>query len=352
VENNSGFHYYSGDYEDPYNCVESYGINDTRLIRKKQGFEGFEVLEHFELKDIPDDGLKRYLDTSRKIVIDNGACYGHFMTSWLYVLVRSIEHGQPLTVLFAQRPGGIELLLNHTSSVTEYLHEELTRRGHRVEYIEGDALYLNNFIHIKSPFGIQHERLKPVSDFLVENLSPSVIPASEKIYLSRGKVTTYNGNTLNYIPTDVGSDPDKLQSHREENQYGFSDRLDDEKKLEEYLKDLGFIILCPEDFTSYRDQLDRIASARILMSVTSSALNACLVLAPNTFVVELGTMLNTRMRPNGDVDIRFSEFHDHYKVQSSIRNNLHMFISNKNCKVADILNSIESNSSLKAFLSS
>jgi hypothetical protein len=237
------------------------------------------------------------------------------------------------------------------SSVTEYLYEELTKRGHTVEYSGDREFYINNFIHVKTPFGVRMELLKPVSDFLVENLSPSVVPASKKIYVSRGKITTLNGNRLQDIPEEAKTDLEKLKSFREQNQYGFSDRLDDEKALENYLKTLGFVIIYPEDFSSYREQLDTIASAKILMSVTSSALNACLVLAPNTFVVELGTLLHTRMRANGDIDIKFSEFHDHYKIQSSVRNNLHMFISNKNCKVSNIIESIESNESLKTFLS-
>lgn len=345
------FAYYSGDYEDPWNCVESYGVNDTRLISKRHDNEGFYILDHFEQKDIPDDGLKRYVDNTRKIVIDNTAVYGHFMTTWLYVLIRSIEHQQPLTIIFAQTPDHPDLILNHMSSVTEYLYEELTKRGHTVKYAGEEEFYINNFIHVKTPFGIRMELLKPVSDFLVENLSPSVVPASKKIYLSRGKITTLNGNRLQDIPEEVKNDPEKLKVFREENQYNFSDRLDNEKALEEYLQAMGFVIIYPEDFSSYREQLDTIASAKILMSVTSSALNACLVLAPNTFVVELGSMLHTKMRANGDIDIRFSEFHDHYKIQSSVRNKLHMFISNKNCKVSEIIESIESNKSLKTFLS-
>lgn len=350
------YRYYSSDYEDPYNCVESYPTHDIRLVRKHHTFDGFEVLDHVPLKDV--DSLpseaKKFIDPSRKIIINNLVTYGHMMQTWLYVLVRSLELAHPLTILLYAKPDSPDLLVLHTKGVTEYLYEELTKRGHRVEFIGEEDFYVNNFIHVKTPFWIRMESAKPVSDFLRENLDPLIRESrpTEKIYLSRGKVTTRDGHQLSEIPQEAKTSHEELQSFREANKYGSNTRLDDEQALEKYLQTLGFTIVYPEDFSSYKKQLETIASAKIVMSVTSSALYSCLVMAPNTFVIELNTPLPTVYRNDGTPDPKFLEVQDQYRVQSTINNKLHMVISNKTQKVADIIETIESTEHLKAFLSS
>jgi hypothetical protein len=309
---------YSEDFSDPDNCVASY--DQIKLLEKSAYSEGFEV---HEIQPF-DENIVSFVDDTRKLVIDNTGAYGHFMANWMYVLVRSIESGEPLTIVFYSKDKHPQQIKNGLVSVTKYLDKELTRRGHRVEYAETDKFYINNFIHVKTPFGIPVHDLKPVSDFLVENLSPQVPTATKKIYLSRRKVT-----------------------------YSFLDRIDDEEGLEEYVKTLGFEVVYPEDFDSYHEQLDKISEAKVLMSLTSSGLSASLVLAPETWVVELSSFMHVK---SGDpalengYDIRYSSFHDHYRVMSTVRNGLYLSISNREARLDKVVQHIESSGSLKSLL--
>lgn len=312
---------YSDNYDDPQNFVASYSIDQVRLLVKSDTSEGFKLQEAQNQNFDPE--IKSFIDDTRKLVIDNTGAYGHFMATWMYVLTKSIESGQPLTVIFYARDKHPEQIKTGLVSVTKYLDEELTRRGHRVEYAETDRFYVNNFIHVKNPFAPPIHNLKPVSDFLVENLDPQ-IQATEKIYLSRRKVT-----------------------------YSFIDRIDDEVALEEYLKTLGFEVICPEDFDSYHDQLNKIASAKILMSLTSSGLSACLVLDPNAWVVELSSFMHVKTDPlSNEYDIQYSTFHNQYKVMSMIRGSSYLSLSNMSSSTADMIKTIESNKQLKDLLSS
>lgn len=350
------FAYYSSDYEDPFNCVESYPAHDTRLVRKHHTYDGFEVLDHVpvdQIDSLPPE-VKKFIDPSRKIVINNLVTYGHMMQTWMYVLVKSLEIVHPLTVLLYSKPDSPHLLVQHTKSVTDFIYEELTRQGHRVEFIGEQDFYINNFIHVKTPFWIRMEALKPLSDFLRRSIDPAIRDAkpTEKLYLSRGKVTTVNGKSLEGIPDEFTNSHDSLQTFRESNKYTTNTRLDDEQALEEYLKTLGFKIMYPEDFSSYKQQLETLATARMVMSVTSSALYSCLVLAPNTFVIELDAPFPTVMGKDGKPDPRFFEVQDQYRIQSAINNKLHLSISNRNHKAAEIIETIENNPSLKALLSS
>jgi len=322
---NQVFEYFD-DFSNPESCLESYGLDSIRLLSKRRDNEGFYSTEPKDPDELSNSNLKKYIDDSRKIVIDNSVPYGHFIATWLYVLLKSIELEGSMTVLMYVKPNHPELVRYHTTSVIQYMEEELTRRGHKVEYVDAEEFYVNNFIHVKTPFTIKSEDLKPVSDFLVENLSPSIVPAQEKIYLSRGKGVKHS----------------------------FSSRIDDESALEDYLKTLGFTVLYPEDFKSYRDQLDRIASARVLMSITSSALYSLMVLAPHTLVVELPVLypLADYVNPDGTFDPRHSYFHDHYKHLSTIRSNIYLAISNKNSKTSEVVKAIEGNPTIKTLLSS
>jgi hypothetical protein len=323
--NNQVFEYFD-DWSNPESCLESFGPKEIKLLTKKRDNEGFYASKSIEVKDLPNSGTKRYIDDSRKIVLDNSVPYGHFIATWLYVLLRSIESEGPMTVLMYVKPDHPELVRYHTTSVITYMYEELTKRGHKVEYIDSDEFYVNNLIHVKTPFAIKTENLKPVSDFLIENLSPSAVQGQEKIYLSRGKGVKHS----------------------------FSSRIDDESALEEYLKTLGFTVLYPEDFKSYRDQLDRIASARMLMSITSSALYSLMVLQPHTLVVELPVLypMADNVNPDGTFDLRHAYFHDHYRNLATIRNNIYLAISNKNSKTSQVVEAIEGNLGLKELLSS
>jgi hypothetical protein len=178
-----------------------------------------------------------------------------------------------------------------------------------------------------------------VSSFLSDGLDYSKEP-TEKIYLSRGKTTTFNGNVNVRLDGDFQGAYEYASQIREENKYKFSNRIDDESLVEEYFKTLGFRVIYPEDIKSYKDQLQLIASAKILASITSSSLLASLVMAKGSSIVELSTPLN---------DGQQESVHTHYKLLSNTNSKMYLSISNSRV-ASELIDSIEKNSSVKTFL--
>ena len=327
-----------------YTLVES-EQNEVKLLRKDRNFdEGFSVEEVAEI----DPSIKSFTDDTRKIVFDNSAPYGHLTTSWVYVLLIELERlDGPATILFTERPDTRYMRVEHSSNLTEYLEERFTEKGHTVKYIDADEFYVSNFISFTVPIRNNSANMGIVADFFSEGLDYSK-PPTKKIYLSRAKTTTRKGNKKYRIRNAQELLKDELTSLRNNNIYQFSDRIDDEEALEEYLKTLGFTIFCAEDNDSYRDQLQLFASSKIVMSITSSGLSLCSVMSPNTLVVELVSPMDALGNRNQDAPT----FQDIYKNISTLKANLYLGISNRHGKAENIIRSIESNPALKTLLSS
>jgi hypothetical protein len=338
---------YSYDSDDLPHGALTYGASRVKLLTKSH-HEGFNV----EDVDHIDPQKKSFIDDTRKIVIDNSAPYGHIITTWMYLLLKELETSRrPTTVLLYKSPDTRHMRLEHSSNVSEYLYERLTKKGYKVVYIDSKEFYINDFTTFLTPISIRPGRIEVVSDFLSEGLDYSKEP-TEKIYLSRAKTTTFNGNQKIDIPEELVITEAEIKNIRNDNMYMFSDRIDDEKALEDYLKTLGFTIVYPEDIESYQDQLQLFASSKIVMSITSSALSLSLVMAPNTLLVELVTPMYVHPDRYGDLKRDQIEYHSHYRDMSTIRNKLYIGISNKYHSTSDVINSIESNASLKSLLSS
>lgn len=335
------------------NYTKYFGPEGVYHVEKILEGEGFAVADIVP-KDQQDPNIKAFVDPSIKFLFDNSYVYGHITTTWMYILLHQLEanKGSDFTVLIYRSPSEPGMKLNHMSGFTQYLEERLVALGCKVHYIEEPVFYVNNFVNLNdSNVFIRYGRLEIVADFFSEGLDYST-PPTKKTYLSRGKTTTHNGNTqVNLDLLAIDKSPEIIDEIRDTMIYQFSDRVDDEKALEDYFRDLGFDIVYPEDIPSYKDQLQLIASSRVLMSLTSSAMSPCFVMAPNTTVVEIATPLMTYIREDGTPHPEYLDFHDHYKILSSIRNSFYACIPNKHRSAKDVINTIENTLGLKALLS-
>lgn len=338
-----------------------YYPGDLRLAFKSKTKESFTVLSPGvgAVADIAaNPTIPVFNDHTLKILFDNSVAYGHLVTSWLSVLVKDLSKYQEeqITLIIYKNPDKPELYLESLTTVTEYIKERIEYLGHKVQFLDTDGVfYIENFICYEldeHEYHLQYklEDLKGVSEFLSHGLAKE--RPEDKIYLSRGKTTTSNGNVNTKLQGNEKLKKSSLDQAREDHKYHFTDRIDDEEALETYLKSLGFIVIYPEDFKSYTDQLHTISRARILMSITSSALSICLAMQPNTTIVELVTKLNTVMGQNGKPDPTHAIAHDHYWRQSTITNNFYVGISNESKSASQVIAAIESNKDIKSLLSS
>lgn len=332
---------------------------ESCLVFKDYALEGFQVnpenVNDLELKD-----AKYFTDSRYKILIDNTAPYGHFMTDWLYRLAKAIDtlpvSPENLLVLFHRSPEDGGLQLNHMATLTEFLANKLKSKGYGVDYGDTRYLHLTNYFHVYDPsynsYAPNFVYMPIVRRFLTEDITTSSY--GRKIYLSRSKTTTSNGNR--YVDINKSLDfslpmKDRLDQVRTKFQYRFSNRLDDEQRLEDYLKSLGFEILVPEDFDSYKAQLNYISEARIFASITSSGIYGAYVLNPNAAIVEFITPFGN-FDGDGEIIPSSATLEDSYRILAMIQGNRYVPVSNLSRKVDNIINQIESDPNLKALLSS
>jgi hypothetical protein len=330
----------------------------TRIVEKIHGQDGFRFIEKSDLGEFEQSTIKSFNDPRHKILFDNEVAYGHLVTDWLYHLLTQLEKfpdPNQVVILFNKPPFNPGQEMYHLSSITNYLVDKLGTRGYKVEYLDGHHFDISNLVEPINPPPALYSQIPPrvVSPFLKEGTTTANY--GKKIYLSRSKTTTPNGNKYVDLRDEIEKTElplkENMQKVREENKYRFSDRLDDELALESYLKTLGFEILIPEDFENYQDQLDKISEAKILMSVTSASLHAGMVLQPGSTIVELCTIMDI---PNGsDVEfmIRHGFFHEHYRSMAMIQKYPYIAIPNISRKTQDIIDYIESNPAIKKLLS-
>jgi hypothetical protein len=315
------------------------------LTRNTEG-PGF-VIKPFNEPKTEDFNIERIVSNKKKLFFDNSDPYGHILTLWLDMVLKELSlTEEKYVILFALESGSYHLVVENTSSLTKYLAKRFIDLGHEVEYLNSDNAIVNNLV-----FNIPNQissipSSSRVIDFLSHGLDYSGVP-TKKIYLSRGKTTTYNGNTNTPVPPDFAENSLDISEYRKNNQYKFSNRINNEKLVEDYFIGLGFTVIYPEDIDSFEDQLQLIASCKTVASITSSSLTACFVMAPNTSVVELSTPLEN----GGPVSIDNIGFdvHAHYKIFSDVGRKNYLSIPH-NRVALDLISSIETNPAVKGFL--
>jgi hypothetical protein len=263
---------------------------------------------------------------------------------WLRYALEYIKVNQKkITFVFALSPESPNQVVQRMSTITEHLVAKFKKMGHSVVFLDTNYAYVDNLVLYKETHNFDVGSISEVASFLSEDLESFEAPG-EKIYLSRGKTTTFNGNAyMHDISLIDPKNQEAIVSYRNDNVYRFSDRVDDEKLLEDYFKSLGFRVVYPEDFPTYLDQLQTISSARILVSITSAGLVSSMVMQPGSVVVELSTPLQE--------DSGTYRVHVHYRELSDVNRKIYISIPHR--RVAEeIVDGIEKNVPLKEFLSS
>lgn len=151
----------------------------------------------------------------------------------------------------------------------------------------------------------------------------------KKVYVSRKKVT----RTKSDLQLFGGLSKERLL-------FADDKRIDDEDKLEQFFKNLGFEILCPEDFGCFEDQIKYFDNVRVLAGVTTAGLINAVYMPRGGTVLELSTPL----LGNGRESI-----HHFYKEISFVKQ--HTYISITNFRNAqNIINYINKNKGLENLL--
>jgi hypothetical protein len=191
----------------------------------------------------------------------------------------------------------------------------------------------------------------PASEgFEINNPSPKIyemalhsvrdkdVPATKKVYISR---KNFKGRELSVL----------IQGRLP---YNNDNRMDDEKKVEDYFKSLGFEIAVPEDFKTFEDQVNYFYEAKMVVSSTSSGFINAFFMRPGSTMVEISTPLISFSRlgdgVTGPMSVGQQEVHHFYHMMSIALGHKYISIENKDRSADNVIEIIEGDSGLKGWL--
>jgi hypothetical protein len=213
-----------------------------------------------------------------------------------------------------------------------------------VELSKFDVIYIDNFTLLSFPFH-SGARLDMLAEFFNQYVTnPKEIPY-RKVFVSRGKMPWR-----------------KDTEHAENFSFKHDNRIEEHSKIDKVFEDLGFEIICPEDFQDFQEQLDFFHSVKTLASLTSSGIVNAVFMPPGGTVIEVVTPLITKspvvsnqyltkhkIDPSDyEIDINtVQEIHMFYHNLAFLRGHTYVGIPNYFRDSGKVRNFIENNEALK-----
>lgn len=250
-------------------------IAETKYVRVEYWPERFVVLDN-----TPNDNVYSINDYSDKtVLIHFNSQFYHFLTDNLSVIIR--EHKENKNVRFIITIDKMQYLEHY--SYTRFLEIFLKHRNINYTIVDLEKFYaikINNFYYYnlansQTMDDIYINFQEYFKDFIINK---DRIP-NKKVYLSRTKVPRHEHQVL------FGNDDPNIFMFQDD------ERVDDESKLEQFMKQQGFEIVTPEDFPDFIQQLNFMYEVKTLVSLTGSGLMNLLFMQDKQTVIDLTTPL-------------------------------------------------------------
>ena len=275
-----------------------------------------------------------YLDlrntTKRTLIVRHFASVYHSWYESIGPALSELRQDKSLRVLIVDTSPDIDV----SSPTLKFFKQLLTDLG--IEFIyfnitDSPGFILEDFYY-SDVSGFQS--LEPAEELFKATRIYSKLPKNsvpEKIvYLSRGMVEGDRSTSNSSILPGLRFYDDK--------------RIDNEKKLEEYLESRGVEIVHPENFNSVSDQVQYFEDVQTIISLSGSGLSNSIFMKENTYVIELTTAL-TASRFSNEMDAGKSHgeeaLHHYYSVLAWERNQFYISISNKDQSYKSIIDAFE-----------
>ena len=107
-------------------------------------------------------------------------------------------------------------------------------------------------------------------------------------------------------------------------------RIDDQKKIQEFFLNAGFEIVYPESFETFSEQIKYFSECKVLAGISGSALSNCIFMKPGGTVIELLSVF--------DSEKDMIEIHHFYRIMATAMRHLYFSVSNLSGKSDDFIN--------------
>lgn len=317
----------------------TYGYN-----KKKVGIQFFNGLHNYTLRNKfsnNEQNLMDFISSQQKVFVNTSSSFYHFYHDDLaefYLQYKKTPDAK--FIVDITHIADLDPLPSHVKLFFNFLN------NNKVDYVpidfrKVDKFNINNYYYRRpdseSPsINNPAVEIREFSKNFVNDLTKS---ATKKVYLSR---KNFRSRDLSLIIK--GRLP-----------YENDDRIDDEKKLEDYFSSLGFEIIVPEDFKNMEEQINYFYEVKTLVSLTGSGITNSCFMQENSKVIEITTPLISfsGLVGNGvigELPQGQQEIHHFYHGMSLRLNNKYMSIPNENRKSEEIIKIIENDKLLKEWM--
>jgi beta-phosphoglucomutase-like phosphatase (HAD superfamily) len=171
-----------------------------------------------------------------------------------------------------------------------------------------DGVVLNNFYVADATIEMHHPPV--VHNFFKNYVKDENIKPFRKVYLSRKRMQKreYLENSVSFENISVSHD----------------NRIDDHDKIENLFFELGYEIVCSEDFKTFEDQINYFYEVETLIGLTGAGLSNMVFMQSGGTVIELFTPL---LIVNGEQEL-CEEFHFFYHIIATAKNHRYISINN------------------------
>jgi hypothetical protein len=212
--------------------------------------------------------------------------------------------------------------------------------------LEYDAYKINNYSIINTgSYSASVTDAEQTFNYIKEvfGIAGSVATSNKKVYLSRKHI-------LNRSPQD-----DNIKIVNDSFPRMTADiRIIDEDILEDFFRNNGFEIVCPEDFETIDDQIRYFSDVKTLVSTTSSGMANAIFMPNNSNIVELATSFILIMHETNNNQLTRSRIvellHNQYGPLCYTLNQTYIRIPNKTRYANDIIDHINNNKSVADLL--
>lgn len=244
------------------------------------------------------------IDGKRKILAPLTSSVYHFLAEDVAEIVRIINSEEYSDLeLIIDISGVADFMSNRPDYDMYYLFLQTLKDKkikHRIaNFSEFQAIYIDNFFGIGNGYS-EFSRFSDIRSHFSDYLYNKDDKPTRKVFLSRRKVPEPEFHP--YISPETGQEELIIPT-----------RIDDQQRLEDVFKDAGFEIIYPEDFATFRDQINYFYSVKTIASLTSSGLTNSIFMQPGGTVVEVVSPLTARPIANGRPGYLNKEFHNYYK---------------------------------------
>lgn len=196
-----------------------------------------------------------------------------------------------------------------------------------IDYKSLDSVVINNFYAYTRVDRID-DSPNVVYKYIKEYLDTSVVPF-RTVYLSRRNMGQRDLTEANILPGLS---------------FNHDYRIDDENRLEDYLRSLGVEIAVPEEFNSFEDQIKYFNEVKTIISLTSSGLTNAIFMQPRGTVIEFVTPLIITLFPDQHTNKTHAEeaLHNLYSLISFGKSHNYVAMQNRWRSVDSLIEHIES----------